>query len=165
MANLLSPSLNALGRLLLYWIEEGKLAGGSCPESEDLEKLRREFDTIISLLDDDGQYLYSPEVARSQFRWYNVPMRDHSTPTLGQLAEFYDTLWGLPSSSKAFVHCYAGIGRTGTVAASYLVWKGMRVSEAYEKVAAWTGYFLPEIGSREEEVRDLMRRFKHLFEE
>ncbi len=140
------------------------MAGGSCPDGRDFHNLKGEFDTLISLLDDERQYLYSPDEASALFRWHNVPMRDHATPSLGQLAELYDILWSLPESSKTLVHCLAGIGRTGTVAASYLVLKGLDVDEALERVAAWTGgYFVSELNPREAEVRDLLNRFKKLF--
>ncbi len=97
-------------------------------------------------------------------RWINIPMKDHATPSLGQLAEFYEALWSLPETSRVLVHCLAGIGRTGTVAASYLILQGMGIEKAFEQVDRWTrGYFLVEIGSRLDEVKYLMMRFEKLF--
>lgn len=126
--------------------------------------MEEEFDAIISLVEDDRQYMYSPEDARDDIRWINVPMKDHATPSLGQLAEFYEAFWGLPETDKVFVHCLGGIGRTGTVAASYLVWRGKEIEEAFEQVDGWTqGLFSVEISPRIDEVKYLMMRFKALF--
>lgn len=150
---------------LRYWIEEGRLAGGSCPNAEDLPGLEEEFDAVISLVEDDRQYMYSPEDVRDGVRWINVPMTDHTTPSLGQLAEFYETFWGLPGTAKVFVHCLGGIGRTGTVAASYLMWRGRSLEAAFEQVDKWTqGFFSVEIRPRLDEVKYLMMRFKALFQ-
>ncbi|MFQ5838785.1 MAG: hypothetical protein ACE5HJ_08415 [Thermoplasmata archaeon] len=151
--------------MILYWIERERLAGGSCPTPDELRRMKREgFDAIISLLDDMEQCAYSPEEAGSLLRWYNVPLRDHATPALGQLVEFYDILWALPRSYRVFFHCFAGIGRTGTVAASYLVLKGQEVDEAFNQVDGWTGgYFMAEISQRKDEVRRLMVRLRQLF--
>lgn len=153
------------GPLRRYWIEKDSLAGGSCPTTGDLPRLQEAgFDVLISLLDDDGQADYRPGDVPPPLRWYNVPMRDHATPGLGQLAAFYDVLWSHPRPKRALVHCYAGIGRTGTVAASYLVWRGRSVDESVERVNDWTdGGFAREIRGREEEVRALLRRFRALF--
>ncbi len=149
--------------LVRYWIEEGRLAGGSCPDVQNLESLAAEFDVIISLLEDERQSLYAPEDAPRSMRWYNVPMRDHATPALGQLVAFYDILWGLSQDARVYVHCLAGIGRTGTVAASHLVWRRMGLDEALGRVSGWTeGLFEVEIQRREGEVRDLLERFRRL---
>jgi hypothetical protein len=148
-----------------YSIEKGRLVGGSCPTPGDLKRLKREgFHAIISLLEEENQYAYSPAEAGRDFLWRNVPMRDHATPTLDQLMGFYDTLGELPESARVYVHCLAGIGRTGTVAASYLALRGWDLEEAYRQVNAWTGgYFLLEIGSRKEEVDLLISRFLESF--
>ncbi len=149
---------------LRYWIEEGRVAGGSCPNTEDLPGLAEDYDAIISLVEDSRQYMYSPEDVRDRIRWINVPMTDHATPSLGQLAEFYEALWGLPETARVFVHCLGGVGRTGTVAASYLVWHGKSVEEALEQVDRWTqGLFSVEIRPRLDEVKYLMMRFRELF--
>lgn len=90
-------------------------------------------------------------------------MRDHATPALGQLVAFYEILWSLPRTARVYVHCLGGIGRTGTVAASYLVWRGVPLEEALKKVSGWTdGLFQVEIRSREDEVRGLLERFRRL---
>lgn len=149
---------------LRYWIENSVLAGGACPSPDDLPSIMEEYDVIISLLDDERQYLYSPEEIRPDVRWINVPMTDHATPSLGQLAAFYDALWDSPEGARVYVHCLAGIGRTGTVAASYLVWRGVEIPRAFEQVDRWTGgFFTVEIGNRVDEVKNLMRRFRSLF--
>lgn len=139
------------------------MTGGACPEAPDLESLASEFDVVISLLEDDRQYLYPPEEAQGRVRWYNVPMTDHATPALGQLTAFYDILWSLPRNARVYVHCLAGIGRTGTVAASYLVWRGVDVEAALQRVGEWTeGLFPPEVQARRAEVQDLLERFRRL---
>ncbi|WP_371581046.1 dual specificity protein phosphatase family protein [Streptomyces sp. NBC_01314] len=55
-----------------------------------------------------------------------VPMRDGQTPTPEQVQRLLDTVSA--SSGPVFVHCGAGVGRTGTMAAAYLVRTGQEDS-------------------------------------
>lgn len=140
-----------------------RVAVGPCPASSDLVSLRRSFDVIISLLE-AGQGLYDPGGARSSFLWYNIPMKDHETPSVGQLLEVCEALWSLPRSSRAYIHCLAGIGRSGAVAAGLLILDGIGVEEAVERVDGWTGgLFSLEISSRRQEVLDVLERFRRVF--
>ncbi|QYX80867.1 protein-tyrosine phosphatase family protein [Streptomyces akebiae] len=55
-----------------------------------------------------------------------VPMRDGQTPTPEQVQRLLDTV--SENSGPVFVHCGAGVGRTGTMAAAYLVKTGQEDS-------------------------------------
>ncbi|SFM43527.1 phosphatase domain-containing putative toxin [Streptomyces sp. AMCC400023] len=55
-----------------------------------------------------------------------VPMRDGQTPTPEQVRRLLDTV--SENSGPVFVHCGAGVGRTGTMAAAYLVKTGQEDS-------------------------------------
>lgn len=146
--------------MLFYWIEEDRLAGGSCPLPEDLPRLHEQgFDTIISLLADPRQRSYDLEEAKARFRRFNVPMADHQTPDLEQLLEVHEAL-PARGTHQTLVHCYAGIGRTGLVALSYLMAHGLPEAQATRRVDSWTGgAFSQEIRSRREEVRRLLWDF------
>ena len=75
---------------------------------------------------------------RLPFRWMHVPMRDFGLAAeteafrqgVTQLAQ------GLRLGDRALVHCAAGMGRTGTMAACVLKTLGLTASEALEAVRA-----------------------------
>jgi len=65
----------------------------------------------------------------------HIPLPDMSAPTPAQIARFVETLSSLVADGrKVAVHCGAGLGRTGTMLACYLVSAGMRASEAIAAV-------------------------------
>jgi protein tyrosine phosphatase (PTP) superfamily phosphohydrolase (DUF442 family) len=51
-----------------------------------------------------------------------IPLRDGQAPTPGQVRQFLDVV--SDARGRVFVHCGAGVGRTGTMAAAYLVKTG-----------------------------------------
>jgi atypical dual specificity phosphatase len=121
----------------VWWIDEPRLLGSENPTTADLQELRaRGFNLIVSLLEED---LQPPRynLARVEALGYarrNIPVRDFSPPRIEQLVEFVEFLRQQPDDTKTIVHCYAGIGRTGTFAAAYWITKGLAVEDALTKV-------------------------------
>ncbi len=120
-----------------WWIDEPSVLGSCNPTSADLAKLRAEgFNVIVSLLEEDVQRpCYDPARARANgYARHNIPVEDFGTPTVDQLLEFVHLVDGLPEDAKIIVHCYAGIGRTGTFAVAYWIARGLEVEEAMVKI-------------------------------
>lgn len=120
-----------------WWIDEPRLLGSCNPMSADLTKLRADgFNVIVSLLEEDVQRpYYDPARAQAMgYQRHNIPVGDFESPTVDQLVEFIDLLGRLPDDAKIIVHCYAGIGRTGTFAAAYWIAKGLTPDDAVSRV-------------------------------
>lgn len=65
----------------------------------------------------------------------HMPVKDFGAPSMDQLQEFVaETDATISSGGSAAIHCAAGMGRTGTFAAAYLVHKGLSSQAAIDKV-------------------------------
>ncbi|NIS60715.1 MAG: protein tyrosine phosphatase [Proteobacteria bacterium] len=120
-----------------WWIDEPLVLGSSNPTKGQLKELYREgFRSIISLLDEREQ---SPnydigEVGALGFRRYSIPLEDFSVPMLDDFKTFLEAVHRALEEGKVLVHCRAGLGRTGTMAAAYWIGKGLSVNEAIKKI-------------------------------
>ncbi|MFK8010694.1 MAG: dual specificity protein phosphatase family protein [Marinicellaceae bacterium] len=76
----------------------------------------------------------------------NFPIKDHSNPQFflpfNQLIE--QLVKRIEMGKNIAIHCYAGIGRTGLVAASILIKQGMQVDEALISLSRARGLRVPE---------------------
>jgi atypical dual specificity phosphatase len=102
------------------WIIEGRLAGMERPGlfrklEEDLEFLKKnKIEVIINLEEDYWEY--------SGFEVKHIPISDFKAPRLQEFDQFVEFVDSKIREGKGIaVHCYAGMGRTNLMIASYLI--------------------------------------------
>jgi len=126
----------------IWWIDSPYILGSDNPTNASLEHLRRQgFNVLVSLLEEDEQApRYDISLTKEMgFIRHNLPVEDFNPPTVNQLLEFIGIIVRLAPESKMVIHCQAGIGRTGTFAAAYWIFKGMAVADAiaFVRKARW----------------------------
>jgi hypothetical protein len=135
-----------------YWVEPGRFLAGEFPAHAFGEQVRQRLDrfldlgidTFIDLTDPDELPSYLP-ILEEQASYYGMDVRhkrftitDHSIPgheTMRAILDEIDT--ALAAGRKVYVHCWGGIGRTGTVVGCYLVRHGHTGEKALEQLAEW----------------------------
>ncbi|MGK5534331.1 phosphatase domain-containing putative toxin [Streptomyces sp. URMC 129] len=102
---------------------DDKLWRGSAPGPDGYEELAdRGVRTVIDLRAEDLSERQLALPGEAGLDVIRMPIRDGQTPTKEQVDEFLAAVEASPG--PVFVHCGAGVGRTGSISAAYLVRTG-----------------------------------------
>lgn len=134
-----------------YWVRTGRLLAGEYPRDWDdqlsrykLRLLLKAGVTLFLDLTESGEYDLKPYVpllqeqaaASNQIVTHQrMSIPDRGTPTPEEMRRILDTIDdALAAGQTVYVHCYGGIGRTGTVVGCYMVRHGKSGHEALTEI-------------------------------
>ena len=134
-----------------YWVQEGQLLAGEYPGHRDeaaaLQKLGDLLDagirTFVDLTQAGELTSYEgwlkDEASRRGLtvRYSRFPIVDLDVPTVPRMREILTEITrALDEAAPVYVHCWGGIGRTGTVIGCWLVERGHTGSRALQQLDA-----------------------------
>ena len=128
-----------------YWVEPGRLLAGEYPghlsSDEALGRIQRLLaagvNTFIDLTEEGELPPYLtllPTNASTPIEHHRWPITDHGVPRSRQhMTQILDSIErAIDAGRCVYVHCHAGIGRTGTAVGCYLIRRGLSGDQALE---------------------------------
>jgi predicted protein tyrosine phosphatase len=136
-----------------YWVVPGRFLAGEYPLHDGTFEenhqrldafLRAGFDTFIDLTA-EGENAPYQRMLTEQAKQLGLsaeckrfPIGDFGLPTPEGMKAALDAIEeALSDGRRVYLHCWGGIGRTGTTVGCYLVRRGLTGEQALEQLAAW----------------------------
>lgn len=135
-----------------YWVEPDRLLAGEYPARHDAETTRQRLDALIQAgfntfidLTRDNEIIPYMHTLMEEAKLYDVPVEyqrfpigDFGLPTPEMMQDILDMIdASLQMGRKIYLHCWGGIGRTGTTVGCYLVRRGKTGEAALAQLAQW----------------------------
>ncbi len=143
----------------IYWVRPGKLMAGpypAIPQKQAAGKLKWLLDNGVTFfvdLTEAGELTAYATLLPEGVQHKRMQIRDWSVPTSKHMTAILDTIDSAIDSGKTvYVHCWGGIGRTGTTVGCYMVRHGMEGQAALDEIIRLRG------GKRNSPETDEQRR-------
>ena len=133
-----------------YWVEPGQLLAGEYPADWSQRSARRRLRalldrgvrTFIDLTEEGELEPYDDWLAKEakaagvSVAYHRYPIRDMDVPTSDGMRTILDVVnAAIDADAPVYIHCWGGIGRTGTVVCCWLVERGLSGQQALVKIA------------------------------
>ena len=135
-----------------YWVLSGQFLAGEYPGRLNMDQTRlrlaalldARIDTFVDLTQPDELQSYLP-ILQEQARVYKrrvdyrrFPILDLGLPSRTVMIATLNSLDdALIKGRKVYLHCWGGIGRTGTTVGCFLVRHGRTGQQAVDQIAEW----------------------------
>jgi len=159
-----------------YWILPGRFLAGEYPGRHDADATRQRIhafleagiDTFIDLTRPDELPSYLAALnEQSQLRGLNItyqhfPILDRGLPSREEMITTLNAIdAALNDGHKVYLHCWGGVGRTGTAVGCYLVRHGKTGQQALDQLARWwwdvpKNQFYPRSPETDEQVQFIL---------
>lgn len=129
---------HAFGPRNFLWLRKGQLAGTPRPGLTldldiDLAALRRVGISVLVSLESEVDPIPQEALTRHFIQGISFPIKDMSIPELEDARALCIRMEEMILQGEAIaLHCKAGIGRTGTMLVTYMIWTGMSSLDALE---------------------------------
>jgi hypothetical protein len=122
-----------------YWVEPARIAAGEYPGADGrlAALMAHKVGGFVDLTTEIWLGGYAAEAARlaaaegRDALHRHFPIRDRGVPEIDTMRAILDTIDAWRAAARpVYVHCYAGVGRTGMVIGCHLVRRGMAPADA-----------------------------------
>jgi hypothetical protein len=135
-----------------YWVKPGRFLAGEYPGRQDAETTRRRMDAFLEAgIDTFIDLTHAGELSpyenilmeRARARgltadYARLSIIDHDVPTPDAMKSILDRIdLALEQGRRLYIHCWGGIGRTGTTVGCHLVRHGLSGPQALQQLADW----------------------------
>jgi protein-tyrosine phosphatase len=143
-----------------------KPVAGEWIEDEFLAIAQADIKQIVSLLEANEAYELGLQneqkyTEKNHMEFISFPIKDRNIPlSRPKFEQLIQQLYqDITQGKNTVIHCRAGIGRTGMVAAAILMQDGFSVESACEKVSSKRGVVVPETQAQRDWLNLINKRF------